>query len=104
MNMSEQANPKNKKVKIAEALHQMESFNYLNLQDSMVTQNTFPEEKSNFEENSKLSGTKRVSKGIIKVVHQISKYEEENNSQEENQSIDMTSQILAEEIFSPIVW
>ena len=103
MNISEQADPKNN-IKKTETIPQMESFNYLNLQDSMVTQNTFAENKSNFDENSKQSGVRRVSKGIIKVVHQISKYDQENNSQEDNQSIDMTSQILAEEIFSPIVW
>ena len=103
MNTSEQANPKIAKIIKKDSNSPVESFNYLNLEDSILTHGAFKEEKNKKERTSECSGVRRMSKGIIKVVHQISKYEEEEDN-DDNNSIDMTSQILAEEIFSPIVW
>jgi hypothetical protein len=101
----DKANPQKRDIADIKAKGPVESFNYLNLEDSIVTQNTTFYEENESKQESNQTGQRRISNGIIKVVHQISKYEEEEESNsEDGNSIDMTSQILAEEIFSPIVW
>ena len=101
MDTSQQAISKITKIEDQKAITPLESFNYLNLEDSVLTRNT-SDKNSPHDTNSKDS--KRVSKGIVKIVHQISKIEDENQDNNETDSMDMTSQLLAQEIFSPIVW
>ena len=98
MDLSEKANKQKNIIVIPNATINPESFNYLNLEDSMVTQQTDCDTK----DKSANISVKRKSKGINKIVHQISQYEAEDS--DDNNSTDMTSYILAEEIFAPIVW
>lgn len=104
MNNQDTANPDKEQNINLKADKPIESFNYLNLQDSMVTQNTTFYEDNESKNDSKETGQRRISNGIVKIVHQISKYENEDDSNDDSTSTDMTSQILAEEIFCPIVW
>lgn len=79
-----------------------ESFNYLTLEDSVITRKTQDDPKEQSGGRSQETGIRRESKGIVKVVHQISKFEPEKD-EEEAEEAELTSQLLAREIFSPIV-
>lgn len=95
MHDPQQATPKISRAPNPKAITPLESFNYLNLEDSVLTRQSVDKPPSD----------QTASKPIIKIVHQISNQDSDDNDDRRSQdSVDMTSQILAEEIFSPIVW
>lgn len=96
MHDPQQATPKISKAPNPDAIAPLESFNYLNLEDSVLTRQSVDKPPPS---------NQTASKPIIKIVHQISNQDSDHNDDRRSQdSVDMTSQILAEEIFSPIVW
>ena len=95
-----------KKSSFNENEEQLESYNYLNLEDDKVPAEPTKifkdkDESATKFEDSEIKTIADDEKGkIIKIVHQISL----GSNNEDNNANDITSEIISQEIFYPVIW